>query len=359
MNKEKRVNTRMMAVPRRLLVTALLLPLLAACDHDPAPPFAIDGTGAIEGALFLDTDRDDRFDPAAGDMALSGIRLELRERGTTRIIGTATTDAAGRFTLANVPPGTHHLWVDTATVNRELYGDRLAFCQNPLPVTVYLREQQFRLVAAREGCLVLIRDAKLEPAGTFVMVRGVVTSRPGEFHSARTYIEDATSGIRIFSLPLGGRTVERGDTLEVAGVLGVATGELELTQAQIVAHGPGGPEPAPAQMTTGALAEVGAPPSNPVLGRLVQVRRAGFTTHWGDGITARNAVINDGSGTVEIRVEPGVFTAPGTTPEFIAALRARWPMGVCYDITGIAGTFNGTAQIFPRSQNDIQEVPCN
>jgi hypothetical protein len=119
-------------IMRSALLTCVVA--LTACDLEPADPLVIDGTGDIEGFLFFDANRDGRFDPSAGDSALRNVRVQVLERGTTRVLanGTAQTGADGRFIIPNLPAGTHHLRVDTASAAG------IRFCQNPVPVSVYI-----------------------------------------------------------------------------------------------------------------------------------------------------------------------------------------------------------------------------
>jgi hypothetical protein len=338
---------------------AVLALTLVACDSEPAPPFEIPDTGSVEGVVFLDVTRDGGLDPAGGDRALTGVRVSLVERGTRRVLagGQATTDEFGRFSIQGVPVGTHELLIDTVGI-----GPGVFVCQNPIPVTIYRNEPRFMGIAARGGCVVVIRDAVAQAVGSFITVRGVGTASQGQIHAVRTYVEDLTGGLKLISLQTGGETVSVGDTIEVSGTLalpGNAT-EFEVTNVRLNEIVRGGPPPVPAPTTTAAIAAAGPQPTAALQGRLVKVTGVRFTVGFGQsGLNARNAAIDDGSGPTELRIETGVFTAPGSTAEFIAALQARWPLGRCYDITGIVGSFNTVGQLFPRTQDDIEEVPCN
>jgi hypothetical protein len=63
----------------------------------------------------------------------------------------------------------------------------------------------------------------------------------------------------------------------------------------------------------------------------------------------RNAVLDDGTGAIEIRLDGNVINAIPTT---------RFNATQCYDIIGILGTFNGAPQLKPRIPSDVVEVTC-
>lgn len=336
-----------------LLAGALSLSvLLSACaDGEPAPPFEVDGSGTLEGLLFLDVNRDGIFDPSAGDRALSNVNVSLRERGGTAVIANATgkTNTVGRFLISGVPIGTHDLVVDTAGV-----GAGVAFCQNPIPVTIFLNESQFSNVAARAGCVITIAEAEAKAQGSTSTIAGIVTARPNQISatSGFWYIQDATGGTQLFGL-LGGRTLAVGDSVEVTGTLTTFSNELEfIAPGQINVHVVGARTIAPTVVTT---KQAGEPTSltDPLLGRLVTVRKARQTNAFTAG-GGRNATFDDGSGPVTVRIESGLVTTS-------ADVTTRFPFvapGKCFDITGILRNFSTGTQLTPRSLTEIVEVPC-
>lgn len=326
---------------------------LAACDSDVAPAFEVDGTGSIEGVVFFDADRNGVYDPSAGDSSLSGVGILVRERGTQQTLagGTGTTGANGRFVISGVEPGTHDLVVDTATAGG------LKFCQNPAPVTVYIGERQFSSVPARIACIISIAAAE-QTRGQTVVVQGIITSAPGQTRSQYTYIQDETGGIRIFSAVPEGKGLEIGDRIEVTGLIAEFSGDLQLAgTVSLGAIQKNAFQITPESVTTGQLRAAGSDPAARELGLLVTIRGARIETAFGaNGANGRNVWIDDGSGLAQIRFESAMF--PGSTTDAQAALTAAYPVGKCYDITGVTGAFNGDGQIFPRTLADIQEVTC-
>jgi len=320
---------------------------LAACDVDPAPIFQVEGTGSIDGFLFLDADRSGVFDPFAGDAPLAGVPFEVRDRGTTRVFGTGAglTGADGRFAASGLPAGTHDLWIDPDGLP-----DGALLCRNPRPVSVYLAEAAEALVAAEPVCLISIQQAKEAGIGAFVNVSGIVTSFPGQLRSSYTYIQDGSAGVRIFSGLLEGQGIEIGDRITLTAEVGIFNNDLQFTNPGLDGVEPGVGAPTPQATTTGALAEAGPTPAAPLQGRLVVVRGAELQTLFVTGGN-RNARIDDGSGAVELRIEAALSAAG-------SAINDRFTVGACYDVVGVVGNFNGTAQVFPRSFDDITEVAC-
>jgi hypothetical protein len=331
----------------RLAVAALIALSAAACDNsDPPPLFDTSGTGTVEGLVFRDVDANGKFDPSAGDTALSNITVRLRERGTTSNIANAqgTTNAGGRFSLANVPIGSHDLAIDTTGTGTR----SLAFCVNPIPVSVFRTELQFIAIDARGGCIISIAEARKKPVGTPVTIRGTVTVATGMTNSNTAFVEDASGGIALFSI-VGGTPFQIGDIIELSGNLTTFNAtELEITPVRVAKVTPGTPL-TPKILTTAQVA-AGGPAASADQGRLVRILKAKMTVAFAAG-GGRNATFNDGSGNVLVRVESGVVPT-------VADINPKFTLNNCYNITGVIRSFNGDAQLTPRTLADIQEVPC-
>lgn len=348
---------RMTDSPRRRMGRLALVGLVAgfgalACDDEIAPPFTIDGTGAVEGLVFFDADRNAAFDPSAGDAAAADVTVLMRVRGTTQTLsgGQAVTDADGRFRIAGLPAGSHDLFVDTLTAPAGV-----KFCQNPQPVTVAISLVRFVPVPGRQSCLIAILDAEAQSVNTFVTVQGLVTVAPGQHQSANAYIEDASGGVQLFGSALQGRGIAIGDRIEVSGNITLFNNEIEVAGAlrvdDIVT---GFAVPQPTAVTTAEAAAAGSPNTAPLQGRLIRLTRAQQASAFTSG-GSRNAQFNDGSGVTEVRIESGLIANSAdvatTLPYDAASPR-------CYDVTGVLGSFNGTAQVKPRTLADMQEVAC-
>ncbi|MBW3569522.1 MAG: hypothetical protein KY467_00310 [Gemmatimonadetes bacterium] len=336
----------------RAPVALLAAALVAGCDPDIAPPFTIEEPGAVEGLAFFDADEDGVFDPSDGDYALSGVQVQFRVRGTNQLLagGTVTSDAQGRFLVGNLPAGTHDAFIVPGTLPAGVL-----VCSNPLQVTVEPGVTRFFRLQTRGGCLVFIDVAENQPPNSVVVVRGIVTAAPNQLRAGGdyTYIQDATGGIRIFGSSLAGMGIEVGDRLEVSGTIGLFNDDLQISNPTVRSLTKDFGSVAPQATTTGAIAAAGPTPRAPLQGRLVKVSRAQVTGAFGaGGLNNRNAIINDGSGATQIRFESGVYADPSTLP-------ATYPVGKCFDITGVVGNFRGAGQIFPRTRADVVEVPCS
>jgi hypothetical protein len=337
---------------RRLLYAVALVCMgvlgAAACDNELAPQYEISGTGGIEGLVFWDVTEDGVFDPAAGDVPIQGVGIAVQERGTGNTFsgGTATSGPTGRFQLTGLPAGTHDLLIDTLTVPVGV-----SICQNPLQVTVNLDETRFSQVRGRSGCLITILEAKEAPQGEFVIVRGIVTSSPGQVEAGWTFIQDETAGARAFG-GLDGLGIQIGDQVEIGAVTGNFTNDFEMGGVVFRSLVEDVGVPSAQIATTGEVAASGTTWTDPLQGRLITIRAAELTAAFGaGGANEQNGIIDDGSGATTIRIDDGV--APRAT------LNTLMTVGVCYDITGFGANFAGAGQIFPRSAADIVEVPCN
>ena len=327
---------------------AFLAALAVACESDLAPQFDITGTGAVEGLVFFDVAEDGVFDPASGDIPIQGVGVAVQDRGTgtTFAGGTALSGANGRFEVTGLPAGTHDLLIDTLTVP-----DGVSICQNPLQVTVNPAETRFSVVRGRAGCLITILAAKELALGEFAIVRGIVTSSPGQIEAGWTYIQDETAGARAFS-GLDGLGIQIGDQVEIGGVTGQFTNDFELGSVVFRGLVEDAGVPDAEVTTTGELAASGTSYTHPLQGLLITLEKAQLTAAFGaGGANIQNGIIDDGSGATTIRIDDGV--ADRNT------LNTLMSVGVCYDITGFGANFAGAGQIFPRSVADIVEVPCN
>lgn len=323
--------------------------VLTACEPDPAAPFEVEGTGWLEGHLFLDMQRDGRFDPGDGDAPLADVSIEVRERGTSRAFGSpVVTGQDGRFTVESLPPGTHEVLVIEGTIP-----DGVEVCQNPIPVSIYRFEPAALAIGAREACLITIAEARELGVGEFVNIRGIVTSHPGQVQSNYVYIQDATGGIQFFTSALNDAGLVIGDRIDVSGSLGEFNSTLQLESVQLNEVEPGIGAPAPTQLSTAEIMADGPSMSGPIQGILAVVRGAQLQTPFDSGGN-RNATINDGSGGAIVRVASGVVTGSGDAILDELGLQ----VGACYDIVGLVGAFGSDGQLFPRSADDFTEVSC-
>jgi DNA/RNA endonuclease YhcR with UshA esterase domain len=322
--------------------------VLAGCADDPAGAFEVTGEGSLEAFLFLDSNRDGYFDPSDGDEPVSGVQVAVRDRGTTQNFATATSGADGRLTVTALPPGTHDLFMVEETVP-----DGVSFCQNPLPVSVYIDLRAYREVVGRGGCVISIAEAKVfDPnAGEFVTVQGIVISEPGQVDAGFTWIQDSSGGIQLFGSGTAGLGLEIGDRIEISGTLSQFGNQLQIASPVVNNIEKAVGAVVPELVTTAELAAAGPIPDDPLQGALVRLEAAELTVEFGGGgQNIQNGTIDDGSGAITIRIDDGVWDRND--------LNNLMTVGKCYDIIGMGASFNGGGQIFPRDASEIVEVAC-
>jgi DNA/RNA endonuclease YhcR with UshA esterase domain len=332
---------------RAHILLALSVALLGACAEDPEPPFAVEGTGRVTGRLFFDADNNGLFTPLGGDTLLRNVEVELRERGSSVVIEEGTTDANGAFTFEGIAPGTHDVFLvqDTAVIKN------LVFCLNPVRTSVYRDETAFISAAAKRGCVVRINVAEADTLRAPVTVAGIITAAQGTYRSDNAYIQDPTGGVLLFDVP-SSAGLALGDSVEISGVLTQFNGEAEIEDVIVAPNRVRTTVPAPLERTTGAIAAAVAAggAKTTEVGQLVVVRGVSVGPFTTGGTPPRNAVINDGSGAIELRLDGNVLTAIPS---------ATFDQTKCYDIIGILGYFNGTPQLKPRIPSDVTVVECS
>jgi hypothetical protein len=274
------------------------------------------------------------------------VAVQNRGTGETFSGGTAQSGSNGRFLLAGLPAGTHDLLIDTLSV-----AEGVSICQNPMQVTVYLEETRFTDVRGRPGCLISIAEAKDLPIGEFAIVKGIVTSFPGQIDASVTYIEDATAGAKIFSGSLEGQGIEVGDQIEIGGIAEEFSNDFNFESPVVRNLIKGAATPSPLLVTTAEIAASGSSYTDPIQGAFIRIEKAELVGEFGSAGSSQNGSINDGSGSTVIRVDDGVADRDD--------LNTLFTVGACYNINGFGANFQGTGQIFPRSMADVEEVSCN
>ena len=333
---------------RTLMAVLATVALVVACDDELAGPITISGTGSVEGLVFFDRGEDGVFDPADGDQALAGVNIAIQDRGAGQTFsgGTGQSGSDGRFQISGLPPGTHDMLIDTLSV-----AAGISICQNPLQVTVNLSETRFANVQGRPGCLITIGAAKDLALGDFVIVKGIVTSFPGQIESSVSYLQDASAGSKIFSSALDGAGLEVGDQIEIGGIVEEFSNDFNFESVVLRSVVKGVGALTPMSVTTAAVGASGSDWTHPIQGALIKLSKTELTGAFGSIGNSQNAPIDDGSGGTIMRVDDGVADR--------GSLNSLLSVGTCYDIVGFGANFNGAGQIFPRSMDDIQEVPCS
>jgi DNA/RNA endonuclease YhcR with UshA esterase domain len=292
--------------------------LLALTFARPAGVAAVPGERAISDG---DTRRAEKI--------LSKLRL-LHEA--------ANTDDAGAYQFRFLAPGAYYTVLENPTgINFGTSG-----ATRRVQVTA---GSVVPTTAIFTGALLTdIATARARANGALVAVQGNVTVRPGYFttNTANTvsevWIQDATGGIAVFSLPSSDSTIYAlGDRVEVQGTLSTFSGQKQLggNGFRFTRLGPGTPVAPIAQTVAQALALTNE-------GKLVTLSGLRITSVATGTTFTFNVTAVDASG-AEITIRNAAL---GLT-------RASFNVGDRYAVTGVLTQFNGVAQLKPRSPSDV------
>jgi DNA/RNA endonuclease YhcR with UshA esterase domain len=156
-------------------------------------------------------------------------------------------------------------------------------------------------------------------------------------------MQDATGGLQVFDVTPGSG-LQVGDNIRVTGLMGAFSGEQQIVRIDATT------------LPTVLLLGAGTPPTP----RTVTAADIVARTYEGQLVTISDAVL----GTI-----PGgtaaAYNLPFTAPPNVAftvrieagvgatVTRGSWTSGATYSVTGVLGSFNGTAQLKPRGAGDI------
>ena len=181
-----------------------------------------------------------------------------------------------------------------------------------------------------------IAEARMLPVGAQVTVRGVVArsvpSSAGSQNNCTVFIEDGTAGIGIYnSSAFSPTTYAPGTTLNVSGALSLYNGLLEISPAVVTVDGSVPVTPVTPQVVTVVQLMTGD-----YQGQLVKILGATLTSEG----TASNHTISQNGASTTLRC-----TGTSTLENF--------GVNDVIDAVGVAGVFNGTAQLLVQSESDI------
>ena len=184
-----------------------------------------------------------------------------------------------------------------------------------------------------------IADARLQPLGSSVTVRGIALNGP-ELGSIR-YIQDATGAIPVYSATLVA-SVQRGDTIEATGPLYNYNALLEISPASSVTIiNTGNPLPAPIDVTSlSGWVEA-------YEGKLLRITDATFADAgtFSTAGSGTNYDVTDAAGTAEVRVL--------TTTDIDGTPIPTDPVSITGILSQYAPGGTGGYQLLPRGLSDI------
>jgi hypothetical protein len=283
---------------------------------------------------FVYFDRDASGDPTAADTTPPGIEVRLLRLNATQPSAIDTTEASDTVRFTEVDPGYYVVIVDSTAL-----GDSIVATRSPTTATVQAGGQ-IPLVRINLAPPVLtLQGARAAASGKVVIVGGVINAGRQSYGDGSAYLEDPTGSLRIQGVTnLNGNSANQpGDVVRVRGTVAVFNGQPVLTSTRVYLVG-GSPEPPPDTLTTGQAASANAGSAD---ASEVRVLNAVIldTTRTGPVFVAG---VNDGSGRLEIRIDPLLFA---TTTVFA--------LNSLVDVTGVlVPTGLGAWQLWPRTRDD-------
>jgi DNA/RNA endonuclease YhcR with UshA esterase domain len=287
--------------------------------------------GTISGRVYRDDDASGAFESGKDTPAPAfEIRLYAGADTTGAAVDSTRTDDAGLFTFDLLQPGSYTVLVRTPSSGVAITGGAIR------SVTVAGDQAQTLDLKFTGALLVSIADASSRTTGSSVVVRGVVTGGTTAFGTS-IYLQDPTGGIQVFLGSGNSTSYSVGDSLQVSGTLSAFRGQLQIASPSISVLGTG-KVPSPRTVT---FAEVNA---RTYEGQLARATGKVSSVSGGPTSTAYNVTLKDPAGdSIIVRVGSAGVGIPQTD----------WVVGTSYTVTGLLGSFNGLAELFPRSKDDV------
>jgi hypothetical protein len=324
---------------KRSSTLLLLTLLLAGCGNAGEDlAFGVKKANGINVLVYFDRDGSGDYTPPPGgiDTTASGIWLKLLRLNTIVPADSDTTNAAGILKFAEVDPGYYGVVVDTARL-----GDSIVATRIPVVATVQAGGIAPQVQISLAPPFFTLQGVRSVPFGKTVLIGGVITAGRQSFGDGSAYLQDAGAALRIQTVRNLNNNPgnQGGDVVRVRGVVSLFNGEvvLDSTRVYLAANHA---EPLPDNLGTGAAASAAGGSDD---ARLVHIAGATVkdTTRAGAVFTAG---VDDGSGRVEIRVDPLLFVTSTTFNPDTAVV----------DVTGVlVPTGTGTWQLWPRTRDDI------
>lgn len=236
---------------------------------------------------------------------------------------TPTPNAANRLTVETEEDG------DDSDDDSDQGGDSGSTTPTPTPTATPTKSTSTKNKSVSFQVM-SITDARAAAKNTKVKVTGIVTAAPKMFGDKFFYIQDARSGIQIYSSKSDFPELKLGQEIEVSGTVSEAQGEKKINIAADAIKILGQKDiPAAQETPTGKVME-------DVEGKLIALngaisRQSGKTFY-----------VDDGGGEAKISIT-GDFEKPDLTK------------GDSVQITGIVGQTTSGYRVMPRSVEDIKK----
>jgi len=327
---------------RAARASAIASVVLGACNPlGDKSLLEIEAVGSVGGFVFIDLNGTEAAD--AGDDGVEGWTIRLAQPGGG-VIGSAVTDVDGNFEFGDVPVGDLVVGMDPS-----LFGDTLDLLESDLePTTLALADVAF-LTLGLTYPKVTVAEARAYALGKPLFTTGVALNAVNQNVSV-LHVQDIQGGGRVIRVrDLVGQMVAEGDSVRVRGRTTRSAGQpiLEMGRAFLLGRSTALIEPVEVSSSQASTADGGA-----LDGALVQVRNAEILEVEDldeDGI---RLVVDDGSGSVEVRLRLFLGANPGDfDPALVMVTRVRGLL-VATDDGG------GTRWILqPRTRTDYRVDP--
>jgi hypothetical protein len=322
---------------RRATIPFLILAgLLAGCGNAGKDlGFGVRKAKGLDVLVYFDRNGSGFYDKPA-DTATKGIGVELLRQGVIPAIDSAGTNDTGGIRFSEIDPGYYLVVVDTGFLS-----DSIAATRTPSVTTIRAGDQVPQVQVALAPPLLALDQVRAGSVGKTVLVEATITAGRQSYGDGSAYIVDSTGSMRMERVRnLSGNPANfPGDIVRVRGRIALTNGHPVLDTAQVFLAGTK-PEPLPATLTTGEAANAGGGVSDAALVRIVGATIVDTATPVGGVFTAG---VNDGSGRVELRIDPLLFA---TLPLFAP--------GALIDCTGVLVPSTPVVwQLWPRTRDDF------
>lgn len=313
---------------------AAVLLVTVACDNAGSTLFPqISEVGLVEIQVYLDRDGSQHLNGA--DTAFAGAKVELRPPNGGAVIRSINTGPLGAF-LEGVNVGDYSITVDPASI-----GDSLVVGEiDPPQIRVQAGGEPPLLSIRLEYPTLSIRQARQQPAGKRIMIRGLVLSGVQNFRDTTSHVRDTSVAIRLTQafLRFGGAGNDPGDSVTVLGTVSSRAGQPTLDEALITRFSTR-PPPVATTLTAAvaATAQGGALDAGLVLVSNLVISQSGAQA------PDFRIVASDGTGPITILVD-----------DFIPIDPTAFSVGRTISIRGVLVPEGpGKWQLKPRDNNDI------
>lgn len=315
--------------PGTLGALAALLLLGACIDSGGDRILGVDATATVTGTVRLDANGNGQLDE--GEAGIPGVRIRLRFAGTSSVLDSEPSDAAGVLAMEDVPVGTYQLEVDAAGV-----GDSLEIAEVTHSDLILGADAVVDVGVRLSFPTLTVADARAAQLGRRIFVQGVVLNSRTSFGDNTVHITGADAAIR--TTQPGAVTLAPGDSVRVLGTRASLDGQPTLDKVSFFALGPGTMPIAPI-LPTGTVATADGGTRDAALVRVTDAMVLERTAT-AAGFELR---VDDGSGPLVVRLD-------AVTPFPVQ----NYGVGAVVDVRGVlVPTQEGDWAMRPRVLADV------